>query len=79
MAKIIVVYDYPDPEQTLETDEQVEKRDDLRNWLEADLRGVSSIDSEHSDAHLMIASTVAVLSESEYKQTTRLIWAQGIC
>lgn len=77
MARAIVIYEIPDPEGLLEGEEHEQDRTDLQNWLEADIAGVSSIDSDHPAANSIIAVSVTVLSEEEYSSQNRSVWTRG--
>lgn len=77
MAKVIVVYDVPDPSGLLEGEQNEQERDDLQNWLTADMVGVSSIDSDHPQAGVILVESVRVVSESEYGQSNRSVWVRG--
>lgn len=74
MAKLIVVYDLPDPLGILNADEQ--QRDDYRNWMAAELE-VSTLNAETPGGPDPVFYSVSVVSDEAYQYDNRSIWQRG--
>ncbi|MVM33624.1 hypothetical protein GO755_26535 [Spirosoma sp. HMF4905] len=76
MAKIIVVYDLPDPLHMLEGEIGEQQLWDIQHWLQEDLLG-TELEHTHPSLNAPLFERISVISEADYTLSNRSVWQRG--